>query len=89
MPSLDTDQSLAASAVLAGAEVAQALPLKVRRRLAPECPRGLRQAEGSMALEAVPWLARAYPASPEGMACLRMLIAKAREHGHRVPQVLA
>ncbi len=89
MTLLDTDQSSAASAELAGAEVVLVLPLKVKRCLAPECHLVLRHTEVSMALEAAPWLARAYPASPEGMACLRMQIGRAGEHRHRVPQVLA
>ncbi len=89
MPSPRTDPSSVASAVLAGTEVAQVLPLKVKWCLAPECALVLRQAEGSMALEAVPWRARAYPAAPEGTACLRMQIARAGEHRHWVPQVLA
>ncbi len=89
MPSPDTDPFSEASVALAGTEVAQVQPREVQRCPAPECALELRQAEGSKALEAVPWLARAYPTAPEGTAFLRMQIARAGEHRHWVPQVLA
>ena len=85
----DTDPFSEASVALAGTVAAPVQPLEALQCPAPGCVLGLRQAEGSRALEAVPWMARAYPAAPEGTACLRLQIARAGEHRHWVPQVLA
>ena len=89
VPFPDTDPFSEASVAMAGTEVAQAQPREGQQCPAPGCALGLRQAEGSRALEAAPWMARAYPASPEGTACLQRPNAKAGEHRHWVPQVLA
>ncbi len=85
---MDTDQSSVVLSAEAGARAALARP---REEQCPAlgCAPDLRLEEDPGAEEAVPWMARAYPATPEGPACSQRPDAKAGSHRHWVPQVLA